>query len=107
MDRDATVAVLYTVGHSTRSLDELAQLLERAGAQRLRHVRGGAVVALPQAPAGRCAHRARLAGPASRAGRRAGRTRAHAVRGARRGSRADVSAVAGRAAAGRMIAARA
>ena len=39
MDRDATVAVLYTVGHSTRSLDELAQLLERAGVRELLDIR--------------------------------------------------------------------
>jgi len=39
MDRDADVAVVYTVGHSTRSLDELAQLLERAGVCELVDVR--------------------------------------------------------------------
>ena len=39
MDRDATVAVLYTVGHSTRSLDELCALLACAGVSALVDVR--------------------------------------------------------------------
>src|SRR2546428_8686148 len=39
MDRDADVAVVYTVGHSTRSLDELAQLLERASVRELLDIR--------------------------------------------------------------------
>jgi uncharacterized protein (DUF488 family) len=39
VDRDADVAVVYTVGHSTRSLPELAQLLESAGVRELLDIR--------------------------------------------------------------------
>jgi uncharacterized protein (DUF488 family) len=39
VDRDADVAVVYTVGHSTRSLQELAQLLGSAGVRELLDIR--------------------------------------------------------------------
>jgi uncharacterized protein (DUF488 family) len=39
MHTDAHAAVVYTVGHSTRSLEELAQLLDRAGVGELIDIR--------------------------------------------------------------------
>jgi uncharacterized protein (DUF488 family) len=39
MHRDADTTVVYTVGHSTRSLDELAQPLNRAGVAELIDIR--------------------------------------------------------------------